>query len=118
MNSFAKSVAERFLTSGDSLTEHVAKFVAQRTIKTLLIVAINVVMVLSFRVVTPKGLIALMYGLIGGSRHDSTMLAESQLINTLQSLMPGDDGLPIYKLYSDPAYSILLYLWKAIPNPV
>jgi hypothetical protein len=67
-------------------------------------------------VVTPDGYIALMYGPIEGSRHDSTMLAESQLLNTLQILMPGDDGLPIYKLYGDPAYSISLYLCKAIPN--
>jgi hypothetical protein len=67
-------------------------------------------------VVTPDGLIALLYGGMEGSRHDSTMLAESKLLNTLQALMPGDNGLPIYKLYGDPAYSISLYLCKAFPN--
>ena len=56
-------------------------------------------------VVTPDGLIALMYGPIAGSRHDSFLLGQSNVIQQLRQIMPTDDrGIPAFQLYGDPAY--------------
>jgi hypothetical protein len=67
-------------------------------------------------VVTPDGLIAVLYGGVEGSWHDSTMLADSELLDILQILTPGDDGFPIYTMYGDPAYPLSRYICKAIAN--
>ena len=53
-------------------------------------------------VVTPDGLIALLFGPIPGNRHDSFMLSESKVLHQLRALMP--DGSPFWSLYGDPAY--------------
>jgi nuclease HARBI1 len=57
---------------------------------------------------TPDGYIAHLFGPIAGSRHDSYMLSESQLLPQLQALMPA--GGTIYTLYGDPAYPQSVYL--------
>ena len=53
-------------------------------------------------VVTPDGLLAMMFGPIPGSRHNSFMLAESNLLPSLDAIMP--HGGIVYSLYGDPAY--------------
>jgi hypothetical protein len=50
-------------------------------------------------VVTPDGLIARFFGPIPGARHDSFMLAESQLLAQLEALMPRDQQVDLYALY-------------------
>ena len=60
-------------------------------------------------VVTPDGLIALLFGPVAGSRHDSFMLDESGLLPMLTQLMPADS--PIFSLYGDPAYPQSAYLY-------
>jgi nuclease HARBI1 len=56
-------------------------------------------------VVTPDGIIAMMYGPIAGSRHDSFILGQSNLIQQLREIIPVNaDGIPAYQLYGDPAY--------------
>jgi hypothetical protein len=56
-------------------------------------------------VVTPDGLIAMMYGPVPGSRHDSFMLGESNLVQQLREVVPlNNQGIPAYQLYGDPAY--------------
>ena len=59
-------------------------------------------------VVTPDGLIALLFGYIAGSRHDAFMLAQSGLIHDLRNIMP--EGSPIFALYGDTAYTQSTYL--------
>lgn len=66
-------------------------------------------------VTTPDGLIALMFGPIPGSRHDSFMLAVSGLLEQLQALMPEGVQL-IYSLYGDPAYPQSAWLFGGFPN--
>lgn len=60
-------------------------------------------------VVTPDGLIALLFGPIAGCRHDSFMLAQSGLLPQLNALMPL--GTQRFSLFGDPAYpqSLLLF---------
>lgn len=65
-------------------------------------------------VVTPDGLIALLFGPIPGSRHDSFMLLESGLIPLLWQLMPA--GGPIFALYGDAAYGQSRYLFGGYRN--
>jgi hypothetical protein len=67
-------------------------------------------------VATPDGLIALLFGPINGSRHDSFMLSCSNLLNQLESLMPLEDGT-LYCLYGDPAYPINDYIFGGYRNP-
>ena len=57
-------------------------------------------------VVTPDGLIALLYGPIAGSRHDSFLLGQSNLIAQLRECIPMNPttDIPLYQLYGDPAY--------------
>jgi hypothetical protein len=56
-------------------------------------------------VVTPDGLIAMMFGPIPGSRHDSFMLGQSNLVQQLREVVPlNHEGIPMYQLYGDPAY--------------
>ena len=77
-------------------------------------------------VVTPDGLFACFFGPINDNRHDSFMLARSELIPKLQAFMPAqnaDDaaagaGNPaIFSLYGDPAYPQSLYIFGGYRNP-
>ena len=56
-------------------------------------------------IATPNGLIANLYGPVEGKRHDSAMLAQSQVLNQLQRLSfnPHGDTLCVY---GDPAYPL------------
>lgn len=66
-------------------------------------------------VVTPDGLVALLFGPILGSRHDSYMLGESGLMPRLHELMP--EGTELFSLYGDPAYPQTPYLFGGFRNP-
>ena len=69
-------------------------------------------------VVTPDGLVALLFGPIEGSRHDSHMLNESGLLDQLNNIMPvGPQHPPVYSLYGDPAYPQSLHLLGGFRNP-
>jgi nuclease HARBI1 len=59
-------------------------------------------------VVTPDGLITCLFGPVPGSRHDSHLLAESNLLPQLRALMP--PGHPVYAFYGDSAYPQSRYL--------
>ena len=65
-------------------------------------------------VVTPDGLIALLFGPINGNRHDSYMLRESGLLPQLHQLMPLNGVF--YSLYGDPAYPQSAYLFGGYRN--
>ena len=52
----------------------------------------------------PNGIIAHMYGPIEGHRHDSAMLAESNILPQLEAFVD-ETGQPFY-LYGDPAYPL------------
>ena len=67
-------------------------------------------------VVTPDGLIALLFGPIPGSRHDSFMLGQSGLLQQLRDLMP-INGIGIYSLYGDPAYPQSQYIFGGFRHP-
>lgn len=54
-------------------------------------------------VVAPNGLIVDLYGPIEGRRHDCFMLAESGLLNTLDTLGEDEAGRP-FGIYGDPAF--------------
>ncbi len=65
--------------------------------------------VLKFQsIVIPNGLIANLFGPIEGRRHDSGMLAESQLLEQLEARMTIAEE-PYY-LYGDPAYPVRPHL--------
>jgi nuclease HARBI1 len=67
--------------------------------------------------VTPDGLIVDLFGPIEGSRHDSFMLGQSNLLFKLRQLMPADGSLgPVYSLYGDPAYPQSLHLFGGFRN--
>ena len=66
-------------------------------------------------VVTPDGLIALLFGPINGNRHDSYMLRESGILQQLHQIMPLN-GI-FYSLYGDPAYPQSAYLFGGYRNP-
>jgi nuclease HARBI1 len=79
-------------------------------------------------VVTPDGLFALMFGPIMGNRHDSYMLAKSELIPKLTEFMPQEnDPVPlhenapppplVFSLYGDPAYPQSGYIFGGYRNP-
>jgi nuclease HARBI1 len=57
-------------------------------------------------VVTPDGLIAMLYGPIAGSRHDSFLLGQSNLLQQLRDCIPVDPltNRHRFQLYGDPAY--------------
>ena len=78
-------------------------------------------------VVAPDGFFTCMFGPITGNRHDSYMLAKSELMPKLREIMP---PLPaevndhnnlqnhgIYSLYGDPAYPQSLLLFGGYRNP-
>ena len=67
-------------------------------------------------VVTPDGLIACGFGPVNGNRHDSYMLAESNLLVQLQELMPR--GEELYSLYGDPAYPQSRWIFGGYRNPI
>ena len=75
-------------------------------------------------VVTPGGIFACMFGAIWcGNRHDSYMLTESGLLQTLRNLMPtgnaqGGDDDGIYSLYGDPAYPQSAHVFGGFQNPL
>ena len=60
-------------------------------------------------VVTPNGLICNLYGPVEGRRHDSGMLAESNLLNQLQQYAYTPNGDPLC-IYGDPAYPLRIHL--------
>ena len=60
-------------------------------------------------IATPNGLIANLYGLVEGKRHDSAMLAQSQVLNQLQRLSFNRHG-DILCIYGDPAYPLKPHL--------
>jgi DDE superfamily endonuclease len=69
-------------------------------------------------IVTPDGFIACLHGPFIARRHDARMLLESQLIETLERLMPADrSNGPIYALYGDLAYPRSIYLFSGFINP-
>ena len=70
-------------------------------------------------VVTPDGLVALLYGPIPGSRHDSFMLNESKLLPKLRVLMPSGPHhqSPVFSLYGDPAYPQSQRLFGGFRHP-
>jgi hypothetical protein len=65
-------------------------------------------------VVAPDGFIVDLFGPIPGSRHDSFMLGQSELLHKLRELMP--EGSPLYSLYGDPAYPQSAYIFGAHRN--
>ena len=56
-------------------------------------------------IATPNGLIANLYGPVEGKRHDSAMLAQSQVLDQLQRLSFNPAG-DILCIYGDPAYPL------------
>ena len=78
-------------------------------------------------VVLPDGLFACMFGPITGNRHDSYMLAKSQLIPKLRQFMPEGDvqqgwnangeANDVFSLYGDAAYPQSTYLFGGYRNP-
>lgn len=56
-------------------------------------------------IVAPNGLIANLYGPVEGKRHDSAMLAQSQVLTQLQNHSFGPNG-NVLCIYGDPAYPI------------
>ena len=70
-------------------------------------------------VVAPDGFIVDLFGPIEGSRHDSYMLGQSNLLPKLRELMPEDGSRgPIYSLYGDPAYPQSPYIYGGFCNAV
>ena len=60
-------------------------------------------------VVCPNGLIANLYGPVEGKRHDSSLLAESGLLEKLEMFSFAPDGTPLC-IYGDPAYPLRTHL--------
>ena len=56
-------------------------------------------------VATPSGLVANLFGPVEGKRHDSSMLAESGLLNQLQQHSWSPNG-NLLCIYGDPAYPL------------
>lgn len=68
-------------------------------------------------VTTPDGMIASLFGPVAGSRHNSYMLGESNLLNQLRTMMPNPDPHRVYSLYGDPAYPQNSYIMGGFNNP-
>jgi len=65
-------------------------------------------------VVTPDGYIAVLHGPFPGSKHDSQILTDSELLNHLEEIMPrGGLGL-IFALYADFAYPTSVWLTTGV----
>lgn len=62
-------------------------------------------------------MIASFYGPIPGARHDSYMLAESQLLLQLENMLPRNQQVEVYALYGDPAYPQSRYIVGGYRNP-
>lgn len=60
-------------------------------------------------IAAPNGLVANLYGPVEGKRHDSAMLAQSQVLNQMQRLSFNPNG-DILCIYGDPAYPLRLQL--------
>ena len=60
-------------------------------------------------VVAPNGMIANMYGPVEGRRHDSGMLADSGLLDSLRQHSFDTNGNPLC-IYGDPAYPLRVHL--------
>lgn len=70
-------------------------------------------------VIAPDGLFVDLFGPIEGSRHDSYMLGQSNLLVKLRELMPEDGSLgTVYSIYGDPAYPQSLHLFGGFRNAV
>ena len=63
-------------------------------------------------IAAPNGLIANLYGLIEGKRHDSAMLAESRLLDQMQLHCNDANGHP-FCVYGDAAYLLRAHLLKS-----
>ena len=77
-------------------------------------------------VVLPDGLFGCMFGPITGKRHDSFMLAKSELIPKLREFMPEEDERrqtannehnDVFSLYGDPAYPQSIIIFGGYRNP-
>ena len=68
-------------------------------------------------VVAPNGLIANLYGPVEGRRHDSGMLADSQLLPKLQQNAVDTNGRALC-LYGDPAYPLRVQLQRPFQNAI
>ena len=68
-------------------------------------------------VVAPNGLIANLYGPVEGKKHDSGMLADSNLLQQLQQRSYDTNGR-VLCIYGDPAYPLRLHLQAPFRNPV
>jgi nuclease HARBI1 len=64
-------------------------------------------------VTTPDGYTAHLYGPIAGSHHDSYMLACSNLLLQLHTIMPVVQGT-VYSMFSDLAYPMSAYLYGGV----
>ena len=60
-------------------------------------------------VATSSGLVANLFGPVGGERHGSRMLARSGVLNQLQRFSVGTNGNPLC-IYGDPIYTLCLHL--------
>ena len=60
-------------------------------------------------VVAPNGLIANLYGPVEGKKHDSGMLADSNLLTQLQQHSFSPNRQPLC-IYGDPAYPLRIHL--------
>jgi nuclease HARBI1 len=67
-------------------------------------------------VTTPNGYLAHIYGLIAGSWQDLFMLACSDLLPQLHTLMAPGQGT-IYSLFGDPAYPMSASLYRGVTQP-
>lgn len=68
-------------------------------------------------VACPNGLIANLYGPVEGRRHDSGMLADSQLLPELQLRAVDTMGRPLC-IYGDPAYPLRVQLQAPFQNAI
>ncbi len=64
-------------------------------------------------VVIPNGMVAALHGPEAGSRHDSFLLGESEILDQLESMFPTAN----YSLYGDPAYPQSGWLHGGYRNP-
>jgi nuclease HARBI1 len=67
-------------------------------------------------VLCPDGMVALLYGPVAGSRHDSFMLNESGILPKLRELMPEGGDKKVYSIYGDPAYPQSNYILGGFRN--
>ena len=68
-------------------------------------------------IAAPNGLIANLYGPVEGKRHDSVMLAQSQIYPLLQQYCVDTNGRPLC-IYGDPAYPLRPQLQAPFRNVI